>query len=178
MIGAAAGMTAAAMHKMMPPMKVIAVTPTISRLLTSESMETEPNEVSRIGVVKIVALTVQEIALDTVFASFLAGFGRLENGRIIRCCIRVDNRIKPSVAAKDSCKLRLAMEYGLMKSSNASAASSELTLLVSRRTMNAPAAIRYMTAARMTDGVAPAIGTKNKISGMDAQVPMRRPNSK
>ena len=44
--------------------------------------------------------------------------------------------------------------------------------------INAPAAIRYMTAARMTDGVPPATGTKSRIIRMDTQVPMRRPSSR
>ena len=159
-------------------MKQTAVTPTTSRLLASESIETYPKALSRMGVVKMVAQTVQDKALTITEISFFAGFGAFTNGRINRLCIRPESRIRPSVAAKESCRLRLAIAYGLTSSSKPSAANKEFKLSASRRVRNAPAAIRYITAARRTDGVPPAIGTKNTISGMETHVPMRLPSSR
>lgn len=88
-------------------------------------------------------------------------------GAASRCCMVEANRRSPSVAAKDSCKLSEKTANGLHSRSSASAAISEIMALVSRRKMNPAAAIRYMTAARITEGVAPATGTNSRISGSE-----------
>ena len=104
--------------------------------------------------------------------------GALANGLVNFRCIRPESRINPNVAAKESCRLKLAIEYGLRISSNPKAKNSEFRLPDSFFSTKAPAAIKYMIAARSTDGVAPAIGTNSTMSGIDRYVPSFRPNSR
>ena len=115
----------------------------------------------------MVAHTVQDRAPATTAASLRTGLGWLRKGCSSFRCILPANSTNPSVAEKDSCKLKLAMAYGFCISNSANAANSELSVFASRFVRNAPAAIKYITAARMTDGDAPAIGTNSKISGTD-----------
>lgn len=87
------------------------------------------------------------------------------------------NRIRPSVDANESCRPTLAIAYGLTSSRTASAISSAFNPPDRRRSRNPPAAVRYISAARSTDGVAPATGTNSSTIGMDTTVPHRLPNS-
>lgn len=104
-------------------------------------------------------------------------FGAPANGFSSACCSFPANRIRPSVDANESCRPTLAIAYGLTSSRTASAISSAFNPPDRRRSRNPPAAVRYISAARSTDGVAPATGTNSSTSGMDTTVPHRLPNS-
>ena len=62
-------------------------------------------------------------------------------------------------------------------SKSASAKNREFRLLASLRSRKAPAVTKYMTAARITDGLAPAIGTNKRMNGIETSVPILRPNN-
>ena len=66
--------------------------------------------------------------------------------------------------ANESCRPTLAIAYGLTSSRTASAISSAFNPPDRRRSRNPPAAVRYISAARSTDGVAPATGTNSSTS--------------
>ena len=176
-IGTSAGQTAAATHSTNPPTKQSEVTPTVIRLLMGDSTDTAPNEVSRIGTVNIVAQTVQLSALVMTASTLRTSFSAPANGFSSACCSFPANRIRPSVDANESCSPTLAIEYGLTSSRTASAISSAFNPPERRRRRNPPAAVRYISAARSTDGVAPATGTNSSTSGMDTTVPHRLPNN-
>ena len=129
------------------------------------------------GAVQMEAQTVQLSAPLTAAIILRTSAGAPANGRAIACCIFIENKIKPSVEANDSCKPTLAMAYGLTANNIASAASSASRLFARLRAANPPAAARYISAARSTDGVAPAMGTNSSTSGTDTYVPHRLPSS-
>ena len=142
-----------------------------------DSTDAAPNEVSRIGTVNIVAQTVQLSALVMTASALRMSFGAPANGFSSACCSFPAKRMRPSVDANESCRPTLAIAYGLTSSRTASAISSAFDPPDRRRNRNPPAAVRYISAARSTDGVAPATGTNSSTSGMDTTVPHRLPNS-